>query len=81
MINIQNIDDNECFKWCLVRYLHPPGHPPARARKVDKILQEKYTIKIRDIHKIVKKKRIASLIVLLVMKTRENIQSICQEAI
>ena len=22
LINIQNIDDNECFKWCLVRYLH-----------------------------------------------------------
>ena len=20
LINIQNIDDNECFKWCLVRY-------------------------------------------------------------
>ena len=20
--NIQNIDDNECFKWCLVRYLN-----------------------------------------------------------
>ena len=22
LINIQNIDDNECFKLCLVRYLH-----------------------------------------------------------
>lgn len=22
-INIQNTDENECFKWCLVRYLHP----------------------------------------------------------
>ena len=22
LINIQNIDDNECFLWCLVRYLH-----------------------------------------------------------
>ena len=24
LINIQNINDNECFKWCLVTYL-PPG--------------------------------------------------------
>ena len=23
LINIQNIDDNECFKWSLVRYLNP----------------------------------------------------------
>ena len=21
LINVQNTDDNECFKWCLVRYL------------------------------------------------------------
>ena len=21
-INIENIDDNECFNWCLVRYLN-----------------------------------------------------------
>ena len=26
LINIQNIDNNECFKWCLVRYLHPVDH-------------------------------------------------------
>ena len=24
--NIQNIDNNECFKWCLVGYLHLMGH-------------------------------------------------------
>ena len=23
LINTQNTDDNECFKWCLVRYLTP----------------------------------------------------------
>ena len=22
-INIQNVDDNECFNWCLIRYLNP----------------------------------------------------------
>ena len=35
LINIQNIDDNECFKWCLVRYLHPTNHNPRRMTKAD----------------------------------------------
>ena len=26
LINIQNIDDNECFKWYLIRYLNPADH-------------------------------------------------------
>ena len=30
LINIQNFDDNECFKWCLVGYLHPADHNPRR---------------------------------------------------
>ena len=33
LINIQNVDDNECFKWCLVRYLNPAYHSPARTTK------------------------------------------------
>ena len=62
MINIQNIDDNECFKWCLVKYLHPVDHHLARIRKVDKNFAEeldfkdiKYPAKIKDIDKIEKK--------------------------
>ena len=35
-INFQNIGDNECFKWCLVRYLHLADPYPARTTKVDK---------------------------------------------
>ena len=35
MINIQNIDDNEYFKWCLVSYLHPADHHLARMSKDD----------------------------------------------
>ena len=35
LINIQNIDDNECFKWCLVRQLNPAGHNPRRITKAD----------------------------------------------
>ena len=29
LINAVNIGDNECFKWCLFRYLHPadPNSP------------------------------------------------------
>ena len=29
LINIQN-KDNECFKWCLVRYLNPVNKNPAK---------------------------------------------------
>ena len=36
LINIQNIYHNECFKWCLVRYLHPADHYPARTRRFNK---------------------------------------------
>ena len=66
MVNIQNIDDNECFKWCLVTYLHPADHHPARISKVDKDSARKldfkgikFPIKIRDIHKTEKKNCIA----------------------
>ena len=33
--NIQNIDDNECFKWSIVRYLNPANHHAVKARKTD----------------------------------------------
>ena len=63
LINIQNINDNECFKWCLFRYLHDADHNPARIRKVDKDFAReldfhniRFPVKIRDIHKIKKKK-------------------------
>ena len=35
MINIHNFYDNQCFKWCLMRYLHPADHHLARISKVD----------------------------------------------
>ena len=45
LINIQNTDDNECFEWCLVRYLNPADHNPRRITKSykDKI-KHKYKI-------------------------------------
>ena len=36
LINIQNIDDNECFKWSLVRLLYPAGQNPRLMAKADK---------------------------------------------
>ena len=62
MIDIQNIDDNECFKWCLVRYLNPADHNPIKIPKSDKDFAKRYDFKdiklpveIKDIHKIKKK--------------------------
>ena len=59
LINIQNINDNECFKWRLVRYLNPADHHRARTTKADKdfanrldFKDKKFPVKIRDIHKI-----------------------------
>ena len=36
LIKIQNIDHNESFKWCLVRYLNPAEHYPRKVTKTDK---------------------------------------------
>ena len=38
LINIQNADDKECLKWCLVRYLNPVDCNPARITKPAKKL-------------------------------------------
>ena len=65
LINIQNIDDNECFKCCLVRYLHPADNNPRRITKADKYFVKKLDfkviklpVKVRDVHKIEKKNSI-----------------------
>ena len=63
LINIQNTDDNEWFKWCLVRYLNPANHHLARITNTDKEFAKtldfkdtKFPVKIIDIQKIDKKK-------------------------
>ena len=65
LINIQNTDDNECFKWCLVRYLNHVDHNPRRITKIDKDFAKrldfkdiKFPVKTRDIHKIERKNSI-----------------------
>ena len=62
MTNIQNTDSNECFKWCLVGYLHPADHNSTRIRNVNKDFVRvldfkdiKFSVKIRNIHKSEKK--------------------------
>ena len=55
---ISSIKDNECFKWCFVKYLHPADHKAARIRKVDKELDFKdikFSVKFCYFHKFEKK--------------------------
>ena len=65
MINIQNIDDNECFKLCLGRYLHSKNHNLKIITKTDKNLSKrlnfkdiKLPVKIRNTHRVEKKNSI-----------------------
>ena len=46
LINIQNTDDNECFKWCLVRYINPENHHPQELQKLTKMLQRDLILEI-----------------------------------
>ena len=50
LISIQNTDDNECFKWCLFRYLNPADHNSGRITKVDKDFGKR--VDFKDINKI-----------------------------
>ena len=36
LINIQNIDGNKCFQWCLVRYILPAEKNGRRVTKAEK---------------------------------------------
>ena len=65
MTNIQSTNDNECFKWCLVRYLNPADRNRARITKNDQDFAKKLDfkdkrlpVKTRDIPKIEKKNSI-----------------------
>ena len=65
MIKVQNVDDNECFKWFLVRYLSLADLNPRRITKNDEDCPKtfdfkdiKIQFKIRNIHKIEKKNSI-----------------------
>ena len=64
LINLKN-EDNECFRWCHIRYLNPQGKDPQRIKKSDKEFIEKlnysgieFPITIKQINKIEKKNSI-----------------------
>ena len=64
LINLKN-KDNECFRWCHIRYLNPQGKDPQRIKKSDKEYIEKldyseieFPITIKQINKIEKKNSI-----------------------
>ena len=66
MILIENIDDNEWFKWSIVRYLNPADHHPAGNTKTGKgftrkldFKDKKIPVRIRDISKIEKRNSIS----------------------
>ena len=77
MINIENIDDNECFKWCLVRYLDRVDHNPKGIKKAkeldfkDDFSNQSY--RHSKIEKKKKKKKIPSALVFLAMKIRKHL--------
>ena len=61
MINIQNNDDNVCFKWCFVKCVNPVDNDPRKIKEANTELAKrldfkfaKFPFKIRDIHKIAK---------------------------
>ena len=47
MINIQNMNDNQCCKWCINSYLNPVDHHPPRIRKIDEILADELDFELR----------------------------------
>ena len=86
MINIQNIDDNKCFKGCLVSYVHPADLNLVGIPEVDKsFVREldfkdiKVPLKIRDIHKIEGKRIALTFLILVMKKKKKNTQSMSQK--
>ena len=80
------MNDNECLKWCVNRYLNTSDCNPAISTKADKDFAEKtdfkgikFPVKITDIQIIKKKTRISLALVSLVMKIRKNIQLMFQK--
>ena len=46
LINIQSVNSNECYKWCLVRYLHLTDHNSTRIGKVNNFLKMNKILRI-----------------------------------
>ena len=64
LINLKN-EDNECFRWCHIRYLNPHGKDPQRIKKDDRqyiknldYQEIKFPVTIKQINKIEKQNNI-----------------------
>ena len=64
LINLKN-NDNECFRWCHIRYLNPQDKYPQRIKKVDKEYIDKlnyegieFPVTIKQLNKIEKQNEI-----------------------
>ena len=53
-INIENKNDNECFRWCHLAFLFPPKNQPKYKEHIDKVKYDKINspVKLKDIPKI-----------------------------
>ena len=45
LISVQNTGENECFKWCLVRYVNSADHTSRRIAKTDKYFAKRLDFK------------------------------------
>ena len=77
LINIQNMNDSESLKWCIVKYLHPGDNHLARLEifmkyeKMNRILQTlNFLPKLKTFSK--SRNRIPFTVVFLFMKIREK---------
>ena len=64
LINMKN-EDNECFRWCHIRYLNPQDKDPQRIKKSDKAYINKldyygieFTVNVKQYNKIEKQNKI-----------------------
>ena len=84
LINNQNTDNNECFEWFLVRYLHPADYNLRIIREVDKLYGNKldlkdikFPVKLKTLAKM--KEKIPLALAFLVIKMKKDIQSVDQK--
>ena len=79
MINIQNIDGNECFKCSLVTYLNTADRNPARIKKAGKDFPKKLDFKGINLSSKLEIYTKSSALVFLVIKIRKDIQLMYQK--
>ena len=86
LIDIQNIQDNEWFKWCLIRYFYPEDDHLARIQRVERLFGDeldfkvrKFPVKIKDFHKIDKNNYIS--ISVFGYETKVKYQSVVKKMI